>query len=778
MRRRFWIAVLAGGLTVGAAAAGFGPCVERELEKRAEAYGARLEVQRIWPSWDGLRLRGVDVTLADLPEVQIRLDDVRVSWSSPRQVRLAGGRVVAVGPLDRLWQRAEKWRRRHVRAGPSGGSSAGDLRVEGLELEWRERERDPQSRFFVRGLRVAREDGKLRFDADALTAKLAGAELAARRGRLVLASEDGTYRARELFSQTLELRYRIELEQPLSADGGGDQEDGPPRARAETSARPHRRVRAARKVRQRLVAAAAELDRVLGSEARVAVDRAHAAVEVGDERLNLGPGTLRVERGGEAMTIALSPSASSPPEPEPRLASRRSEPSLGFALRIPLGPAAEPNGDALVAELDGGPVWLSTLGLREGDLGLRGVAGTSLEAKARLVLAADGGSLRLDGRGTLRDLGIHHPKLADQPLEHVELGWTAELGLGLDGKRIDVDHAEVRLGELRLGLRGGYQRGDDGHQLDAELELKPVGCQQAFAALPKALVPRLVGMRFDGTLAAKGQVRLDTARLGERYHVDWDGTLECRVIEVPPALDSDRLRGPFRKIAYTPDGRETELELGPGTDGWTPYGAISRHLDAAVIVTEDGRFYRHRGFDQEAIVNSMRENLQAGRFVRGASTISMQLARNLFLRRDKTVSRKLQEAILTLYLEQEFSKQELMELYLNVIEFGPMVYGIGPAAQHYFRRSPAGLSVGQSFYLASILPKPQTQHFGAGGAVSPRWASLLRAYMRVGHRIHRLTDEELEIGLRETVVYGSPTPLLEPPEGDLYADADALDPLH
>jgi membrane peptidoglycan carboxypeptidase len=195
-----------------------------------------------------------------------------------------------------------------------------------------------------------------------------------------------------------------------------------------------------------------------------------------------------------------------------------------------------------------------------------------------------------------------------------------------------------------------------------------------------------------------------------------------------------------------------------------PYSAISRFMEVAVLTTEDGRFPRHHGFDDEAIVNSIRENLRTGRFVRGASTISMQLARNVYLGRERTISRKLQEAVLTLYLEQELTKQELMELYLNVIEFGPLVYGVGPAARHYFNTSAGSLSLGQALYLSSILPSPSKQHFGAGGAVSAGYSGVLRRLMRHAHKSKRISDEELEEGLRETVILGSPSPAREPKE--------------
>jgi membrane peptidoglycan carboxypeptidase len=146
----------------------------------------------------------------------------------------------------------------------------------------------------------------------------------------------------------------------------------------------------------------------------------------------------------------------------------------------------------------------------------------------------------------------------------------------------------------------------------------------------------------------------------------------------------------------------------------------------------------------------------------------MQLAKNLYLERTKSVARKLQETLLTMYLEQELTKEQIMELYLNVVEFGPLVYGIGAAARHYFNASAAQLSLGQALYIASILPNPSVQHFDASGEVTPAWSGYLRKLMQIAHRRHRISDEELEKGLQETVVRGSPAPHLAPrqPAGD------------
>jgi membrane peptidoglycan carboxypeptidase len=121
---------------------------------------------------------------------------------------------------------------------------------------------------------------------------------------------------------------------------------------------------------------------------------------------------------------------------------------------------------------------------------------------------------------------------------------------------------------------------------------------------------------------------------------------------------------------------------------------------------EDPGFEHHRGYITQAFFNSFIDNIKHDRFLRGGSTITMQLVKNVWLNREKTLSRKVQEFFLAQALESCYSKDEIMELYLNVVEFGPNRYGVGHGAHHWFKKGPGELSPVESFWLASILPRP------------------------------------------------------------------------
>jgi len=140
---------------------------------------------------------------------------------------------------------------------------------------------------------------------------------------------------------------------------------------------------------------------------------------------------------------------------------------------------------------------------------------------------------------------------------------------------------------------------------------------------------------------------------------------------------------------------------------WVPYDRISVHLKRAVIAAEDGKFLDHEGFDWEAIQKAHERNLKKGRVVAGGSTISQQLAKNLFLSGARTPWRKAQEAAITVMLETMMSKRRILEIYLNVIEWGDGVFGAEAAARHYYGVSATRLGPEQAARLAAIVPNPR-----------------------------------------------------------------------
>jgi len=149
------------------------------------------------------------------------------------------------------------------------------------------------------------------------------------------------------------------------------------------------------------------------------------------------------------------------------------------------------------------------------------------------------------------------------------------------------------------------------------------------------------------------------------------------------------------------------VDLCPSSSKFAKLSEVSPTFLQALVQTEDASFYAHNGFDFNEVRNSLRTNLQLGTSARGASTITQQLAKNVFLSPEKTMQRKFLEAYLTTQIEKKFSKAEILERYINVVEFGEQIYGVKAASQFYFSKSPSKLNSLESAFLVMLLPNPK-----------------------------------------------------------------------
>ena len=155
--------------------------------------------------------------------------------------------------------------------------------------------------------------------------------------------------------------------------------------------------------------------------------------------------------------------------------------------------------------------------------------------------------------------------------------------------------------------------------------------------------------------------------------------------------------------------REYQRQKIPGrrTQIWIPYGAVSDHIKKAILVSEDAAFFSHKGVDMAELKAALKKDLETLSFSRGGSTLTMQLAKNLYLTPSKNPLRKMKEIIIAHQLENALSKQRIFEIYLNVVELGRNIYGVEAAAQHYFGKSAAAVDLVEAATLAALLPSPR-----------------------------------------------------------------------
>lgn len=304
-----------------------------------------------------------------------------------------------------------------------------------------------------------------------------------------------------------------------------------------------------------------------------------------------------------------------------------------------------------------------------------------------------------------KDLEMKAPWLADDIASFAPIGVRAQGEWRYSSAPSYVIAAEMTSAgcNLRAGINGN--RDDHGWASTTILEIREADMGRLYRALPPSLRGPLATAELSGTIDGDIGIYFHDGCPKDRgiqiaLNQDWE------VQHVPPSFDPARLMDKFAWQIYDQEGERHSQWTGPGTEQWTSYEDMSPWIPIAVMGCEDDRFKGHNGIFGTGMEDAMNTNLRQGRWAAGGSTITQQLAKNLWLNRHRTIARKIQEAVLARYLEQCFDKERILELYVNVVEFGPDIYGIRNGALHYFHCEPAQLNFAQSLILAYQLPGP------------------------------------------------------------------------
>lgn len=361
-----------------------------------------------------------------------------------------------------------------------------------------------------------------------------------------------------------------------------------------------------------------------------------------------------------------------------------------------------------------------------------------------LTYSSEIDELRAQGRVFMRDFEIFLPGLAPEPLEDMGMGADFDLTVDFAGRRATLAKSRIYLNDVAFTVEGSVEDYQVAPRIHAAFTLERTDAMTIVRSIPRALIPQLAGVQITGSLALTATLDLDTADLNTLdYRIDAQ-PVGLVVTDMGPGADLKRLEGTFLHTVHERDGTETTFRVGPDAPNWVPLGDVSRYVVLALTTTEDGSFFTHHGFSPTQIRRSIIANLERGYFYRGASTISQQLVKNLFLTRDKTISRKLQEMFITWQMEQRVPKERILELYLNVIEWGPGIYGIRKAAEHYFGKHPADLTLLDTAFLVSIIPNPRRfYHQFERGEVTPRWRDRLKRIIEAMMVRGKVTEYDL-----------------------------------
>ncbi len=400
--------------------------------------------------------------------------------------------------------------------------------------------------------------------------------------------------------------------------------------------------------------------------------------------------------------------------------------------------------------------------------GLRAETGDLL---LELTGATGGEGARATLRGNLTHLRLRGDRLGPDPVGPLSAGGQAELGWTRATRRLELRRGRFSaLGTLRLDVEGALVLGAE-PSFTLSVIVPPVEYRALVGALPAGLAPPPAAPRppgrFGGSLKLAGPL---TPLIGWTVSADLDLApmrAEARAATPSPLLS------PF---VARPDGDDgVAVRLGPSSPSFVPIAELPEHVVRAVTTAEDAGFFGHQGFDFAELLDALAAGAQAGRVVRGGSTISQQLAKNLYLSRDRTLARKVREALVTVALEASLPKARLLELYLNLIEWGPGLHGIGPAARHYFGADARLLTPRQACFLAAIIPSPNRSHgLVAAGLGERAYRARVDDLLLRLNGFQVLSDEVLRLALVEPLrfVFGAPPPLEPPTDSAVAPEAD------
>ena len=220
-------------------------------------------------------------------------------------------------------------------------------------------------------------------------------------------------------------------------------------------------------------------------------------------------------------------------------------------------------------------------------------------------------------------------------------------------------------------------------------------------------------------------------------------------------------------MIYHGPKQPSEVVLKPSPPAhWTPLSSIPKSVQGAILVSEDWAFYQHPGYDEKQIHEAIRESLEAGKLTRGASTITQQVVRNIYLSKEKSLIRKARELWLATKIEKVLGKKRILELYLNIAEWDEGVFGVGEASLHYFGKPPAQLRAKEAAFLAMLLPSPKRYSISyRKGELTPYARRIIRSVLNKMVMAQYLSSEERDQEWATPLPFEKKSDLTIPKEG-------------
>jgi len=314
--------------------------------------------------------------------------------------------------------------------------------------------------------------------------------------------------------------------------------------------------------------------------------------------------------------------------------------------------------------------------------------------------------LTLGSIASLSNLVVNQPRISSEDVVFGKVLADIKINVGHD--YIELDSASRFIfNKIEANPYIRY-RAKPSKQFTLILNKPGFSANDFFESLPKGLFYNLDGLKTSGDLGFHFKFFVD---LDKPDSLIFSSGLEKKHFRIVSYGNTNlsKMNEPFEYTAYEHGVPVRTFEVGAGNPNFRTLDAIPAYLKDAIMTSEDGQFFNHRGFLPDAFRQSIITNIKERRFARGGSTISMQLIKNVFLNRNKTITRKLEEALIVWLIENNglSTKERMYEVYLNIIEMGPMVYGVNEGAHFYFDKDVSKLTLAEAIYLASIVPHPK-----------------------------------------------------------------------
>ncbi len=393
---------------------------------------------------------------------------------------------------------------------------------------------------------------------------------------------------------------------------------------------------------------------------------------------------------------------------------------------------------------------------------------TSVDTQLHLDLARDGA--KFAGNFHLRGLNVNYWRISDKEVRDLDVSGEIAGSFDRTTRKLELTQGNFVSRNVPFSITGTVVQAthvievpsedkdkcNSPHNLQSaslRLVIPSIDCQRMHDAIPVELAPYMAGYRLRGVFDADIHLDVDWTDLDATQLDGHVGINHCKVVD-EPADSPKRLKDEFEHYVEVEKGEWASFVVGPSNPDFVPLDQISPYLRGSIMSSEDFGFYHHHGFIPSEFKSALVTNLKKCKFAYGASSITMQMVKNVLLTPEKTLARKLQELFLTWHVENTLDKDRIFEIYLNVIEYGPGLYGIGPAAREYFGKAAKDLNPVEAAFFSSILPNPKERYEQYCRGELTKWSKgKIERQLGVMKKRDQLTQEEYDKALATPLLF-------------------------